>query len=53
MEGSIDIQPNKKILKCMENLGLESEYVSKCLKKNETNHATATYFLIESNLTDP
>ena len=45
----IDTQINEKrdkILYQMENFGFNKEYLLKCLKNNELNYCTATYFLL-------
>ena len=36
---------NQSILTKMESYGYRKDYVTKCLRNNELNHATATYYL--------
>ena len=39
---------NKTFVKMVSDLGYDEEYVTKCLEKNELNHATAIYYLFSN-----
>ena len=39
---------NKDFVKMVSDLGYDEEYVTKCLERNELNHATAIYYLFSN-----
>ena len=39
---------NKDFVKMVSDLGYDEEYVTKCLEKNQLNHATAIYYLFSN-----
>ena len=39
---------NKTFVKMVSDLGYDEEYITKCLEKNELNHATAIYYLFSN-----
>ena len=44
------INVRKDILaKIEKEIGYKSDYIVKCIKKNEINYATATYYLLEKD----
>ena len=40
---------DENIIKNMENLGFQKDYVQKCITNNEINYCSATYFLLLNN----
>ena len=42
----IPLSLNEEVCKKVESFGFPREYIEHCLTHNETNHATATYFLL-------
>ena len=40
---------DENIIKNMENLGFQKDYVQKCITNNEINYCSATYYLLLNN----
>jgi len=44
-----EVAIDRKALKRIEEFGYKSDYVEKCLKENQLNYATATYYLLTND----
>ena len=44
------VQSNQTILQAMEQLGFSKDFTAKSLKRSEFNHATGTYYILETNV---